>query len=420
MIFIFAISAILTSVMAQSELDEYVRRFRYRALELPPRNEALYVLGEKIFDDENLSGKRNINCNACHSPEGFSGDTLPLGVGEGARGLGSERVQSAGAVLARHSQNIYNVGFPEIKNHFWDGRVERTFNGHWRTPEPKLNGSRPELKEVAETFDNVTAVQSIFPFTDPKEMLGRGSKLSRIEAWDLVLNRIFNDKNKKEYELMFKSAFPGVEKYNIAHVGNALSHYMIHAFSAVDTPWDKYLRGQKGALTERMKRGGVIFHSKAGCFRCHNGDHFSNFTFHSVGVPQLGANDLGREFYDFRVAPLRNVGVTAPYMHSGVFKDIREVVEHYNDPVTSLRNFQWNPRHPRYRVTLPLDTDSVHMDDRESSLSPMLARHLGLNDQEKDDLICFLAVALTDVSLQNELKKQGVVDEISDCSPVTH
>src|SRR5690606_18282678 len=102
----------------------------------------------------------------------------------GAVGLAPRRFQSGGAVLARHTQNIYNVGHPEIRNHFWDGRVERTFSGHWRTPEPKLNGAQPELKEVAETFTNVTAVQSIFPFTDPKEMLGRGSKLSRIEAWD--------------------------------------------------------------------------------------------------------------------------------------------------------------------------------------------------------------------------------------------
>lgn len=416
---ILLILVILTPVFAQTDLDFYIERFRYKALVLPSKNHALYTLGEKLFKDENLSGKKNISCNSCHSPEGFSGDALPLGVGEGAVGLGPRRLQSSGALLARHTQNIYNVGHPEIKNHFWDGRVARTFEGHWQTPEPKFNGPNPELKVVADTFENITAIQAIFPFTSPEEMLGKGSKLSRLEAWDFVLQRIFTDKNQDSYQSLFKRAFPGVENFNIAHVGNALSHFMKYKFSAVNTPWDMYLKGRKEVLTERMKRGGVLFHSKAGCFRCHNGNHFTNFTLHSIGIPQIGANDMGNEFYDFRVPALRNVGVTAPFMHSGVFKNIREVVEHYNDPVSSLRNFQWNPRHPNYRVSLPLDTDSVHMDDRESSLSPMLARHLGLSADEKDDLICFLAVALTDASLQRVLKNKGVVNEISDCSPLT-
>lgn len=411
--------ATLTSVFAQSELDYYIERFRYKALKLPSKNHALYALGEKLFKDENLSGKRNISCQSCHSAEGFSGDSLPLGVGEGSVGFGPRRFQSGGSILARHTQNIYNVGHPEIRNHFWDGRVEKTFDGHWRTPEPKFNGSNPELKAVAETFENVTAVQSIFPFTDPKEMLGRGSKLSRLEAWDFVLGRIFDDKNKDTYRILFQRAFPDIKSYNIAHVGNALSHFMKFKFSAVNTPWDMYLRGRKDALSERMRKGAVLFHSKAGCFRCHNGDHFSNFTFHNVGIPQIGADDKGRASYAFRVPALRNVGVTTPFMHSGVFKTLPEVVNHYNDPVSSLRNFSWNPRHPHYRDSLPLDTDSVRNDNREGSLSPMLARNLELTPEEKDDLVCFLAVALTDVSLHRIIKNKGVVNEISDCSPLT-
>src|SRR5690606_12064286 len=111
--------------------------------------------------------------------------------------------------------------------------------------------------------------------------------------------------------------------------------------------------------------------------------------------------------------------VTAPYMHSGVFNTLQEVVNHYNDPVTSLRNFSWNSRHPHYRDSLPLDTDTVRNDNRERSLSNMLARNLELTSEEKDDLICFLAVGLTDISLHRVLRNKGVVNEISDCSPLT-
>lgn len=416
MILILFVISIITPSFAQSELDFYIQRFRYKALELPSKNHALYTLGEKLFKDENLSGKRNISCQSCHSPEGFSGDSLPLGVGEGAVGFGSRRFQSGGLVLKRHTQNIYNVGHPEIRNHFWDGRVARNFEG-WVTPEPKLNGAHPELKAVAETFQNITAVQAIFPFTSPEEMLGKTSRLSRLEAWDLVLRRIFNDKNKGSYLALFKRAFPGVENYNIAHVGNALTEFMKFKFSAVNTPWDMYLRGNRNALTERMKKGAVLFHSKAGCFRCHNGNHFTNFTFHNIGIPQIGDDDPGRGIYAFRVPSLRNVGLTSPYMHSGAFKTLKEVISHYNDPVGSLRSFKWNSRHPNYRTPLILDTDIVRNQRREDNLSRMLAKQLELSLEEQDDLLCFLGVALTDRSLQRTLKKKGAFNEITDCSP---
>ena len=416
MILILFVISIITPSFAQSELDFYIQRFRYKALDLPSKNYALYTLGQKLFQDKNLSGKRNISCESCHSAEGFAGDSLPLGVGEGAVGFGSRRFQSSGLVLKRHTQNIYNVGHPEIRNHFWDGRVSKNYEG-WITPEPKFNGKNPELKTVAETFQNITAVQAIFPFTSPEEMLGKTSKLSRLEAWDLVLARIFADKNKDTYSELFKRAYPGVENFNIAHVGNALSEFMKFKFSAINTPWDKYLRGDQKALTERMKKGAVLFHSKAGCFRCHNGDHFSNFSFHNIGVPQIGDDDQGRGRYTFRVPALRNVAVTAPYMHSGVFKTLKEVISHYNDPVGSLRNFQWDSHHPNYRSPLILDTDSVRNANREQSLSPMLARHLELSSEEQDDLLCFIGVALTDRSLQKVLVSKGFINEITDCSP---
>lgn len=409
--------ALMSPLYAQDDLDHYIQRFRYRPLELPAKRKALYDLGFKLFYDKGLSGKNNISCQSCHSLGGFSGDSLPLGLGEGAEGLGDKRFQKDGLVLARHTQSIYNVGLPGFTRFFWDGRVSMTREGVLMTPEPKFNGRNPELLEVVKTFESALVVQTIFPLTSPEEMLGKESKLTRIEAWELVMKKIFEGPFAATYKRMFREAYPGVEKYNIAHVGNAFAELIRHHFAATNTLWDLYLRGRKEVLSERMKRGAILFNTKGSCVFCHNGSHFTNQSFENIGVPQLGADDRGMSSYRFKVPPLRNVGVTAPYMHSGVFKTLKEVIQHYDDPVQSLRNFQWNPRHPNYNGPLNLDSDQVNNDNRERSLSPMLPRMLDLRPGEIDDLVCFLAVALTDVTLQNELIKKGIVNEISDCSP---
>jgi cytochrome c peroxidase len=132
---------------------------------------------------------------------------------------------------------------------------------------------------------------------------------------------------------------------------------------------------------------------------------------------EVTANTLDQ--YKFKVPPLRNIGLTAPYMHSGSLKSLWHVINHYNDPVASIRYFNWESRHPNYRDPLNLDTNSANVDNRESNLSRALARNLGLTMEQRYDLYCFLAVALTDVSLQKDLISKGVVNEVSDCSPRT-
>jgi cytochrome c peroxidase len=418
------LSAISVS-FAQSDLEYYIQRWRYKALDVPAKKTALYNLGVKLFSDKNLSGKNNISCQGCHSTEGFSADALPLGLGEGAEGLGARRTQKSGVLLSRHTQSLYNVGLAGFNDMFWDGRVAKDLFGGWRSPEPKFNGANPALKEIAETFTSALALQAVFPLVSPDEMLGKESKLTRMQAWDQVMSKIQTGPDAAVYKKLFKDAYPLVKDINIAHVGNAMAEFVRHKFLAVNTPWDMYLRGKKEMLTARMKRGAVLFHSRANCIFCHAGNQFTNFSFENVGTPQLNADDKGlfaltkkpADMYAFRVAPLRNVGVTAPYMHDGVFKTLHEVVDHYENPVASLRSFRWTSRYPNYRDPVNLDTSSANNDNREKTMSQMLARKLTLTADEKDDLVCFLAVALTDMSLQKELKKNGVVNEISDCSP---
>lgn len=425
MLILIGLLYLLPHSMAQTadrDLTQYVQMMNLKGLPAAPvKNEALYQLGLRLFYDRQLSGKDNISCHACHSLSGFSADTLPLAVGEGAEGLGTKRIQSQGALIPRHTPALYNLGLPGVGALFWDGRVMNHPQGGWLTPEEGLNGPNPKLAEIAKTLNGILAVQALFPMTSPEEMLGQGSPLSRVEAWEAVMDRLFNGRLGASYKRFFREAFPGVENFNIGHAGNAIAELERHHFLANNTPWDNYVRGEKKFMTERMKKGAVLFFGKASCTNCHTGDHFSSFGFQNIGIPQIGpgvknGDDLGRFDYRFRVSPLRNIALTAPYMHNGAFSTMWEVIDHYDHPMRSLHHFNWNPKHPRYREDLKLDERPETMMARTKTLATNLVRNLALSGDEKKDLYCFLMVGLTDLSKQVELTNKGVLDEIDDCS----
>ena len=415
----------------EKELGQYIEMMNLKKLPAPgQKNEPLYQLGLRLFYDTQLSGKENISCHSCHSLTGFSGDTLPLAVGEGAEGLATSRLQSQGALIPRHTPPLYNLGVDGVTALFWDGRVAFHPQGGWMTPEAGLNGPEPKLKEIAQTLDSLLAVQALFPMTSPEEMLGQGSPLSRVETWESVMSRLFSGRLGASYQRFFREAFPGVTRFNIGHAANAIAELERHHFVANNTPWDQYLDGNKRFMNERMKRGANIFLGKASCTNCHSGNHLSSFDFKSIGTPQIGPglsnqDDLGRmEFtkseshkYQFRVSPLRNMALTAPYMHSGAFKNMWEVIEHYNHPMRSLHHFEWNPKHPNYRQDLIHDSRWETMMERSKTLASNLPRDLNLTEEEKTDLYCFLMVGLTDLKFQKELLRREIMDVIPDCSP---
>lgn len=432
MLFILLLISSLAS-FAQAprrDLDTYIRMFSMSPLpELAPRREPLYQLGLKLFYDKKLSGKNNTSCGSCHALGTFSGDGLPLGVGEGAEGIAEKRHQAMGALLARHTPSLYNLGFPGVTALFWDGRVGLDFyRGGWATPEPGLNGPNPRFIDIAKTLTSPLAVQALFPISNPDEMLGRGSPLSNIEAWDSTMDRLLNGDMKATYNKLFSEAFPGVTRFNIGHVGNAIAELERVHFVANNTLWDIYLRGNKQILSERMKRGAIVYFTRGACINCHAGPHLTTFGYQNIGAPQIGpgarnGDDKGRaEFtgspehlYKFRVPPLRNIALTAPYMHSGAFSNMWQVIDHYDNPAASLMNFRWDPRHPRYRDNLFLEVNNNRA--RIDNLANNMPRALNLTPEEKTDLYCFLMVGLTDLRNQMELIQKGVLDEISDCSP---
>lgn len=431
--FIFSHSAAASNV--EKELDSYIKQFKIKSLPYPGnRNEAVFKLGLTLFFETALSGNNNISCHDCHSARSHTSDWLPLGLGEGATGIADFRNQAQGVILPRHTPHLFNAGFNDIPNLFWDGRLQYSPQGGWHTPEPLLNGPNPKAKDIAQTLDSLLAAQALFPISSPEEMAGKDSKLDNLTVWNNALTRIFESRFGKKYKEMFAAAYPGVEKYNIAHVANALAEFQRYQFLAINTPWDIYLRGRKELMSERMKRGAALFYSKGQCVNCHTGSHMSSFGFQNIMIPHLGpgktdGDDKGRfeatfnlsDIYKFRVTPLRNAALTPPYMHNGYLKTMWDVIAHYDHPMRSLMHSSWDPLgDARYSEPLVLDTNRERIMQRaRSAATPdMLPRFIRFTTEEATDLYCFLMVGLTDLSMQDFLNTPGVLDEIDDCSPL--
>jgi cytochrome c peroxidase len=146
-----------------------------------------------------------------------------------------------------------------------------------------------------------------------------------------------------------------------------------------DTPFDNYTSGKDTMqFSASAKRGQQIFNVKGKCFDCHFGPDFTNDFFRNIGIFNgKDLNDSGRfevtrnpeDIGRFKTPGLRNIAMTAPYMHNGMHKTLREVIDYYNEPDKFISN-------------------SVNRDT-------LLAKPLGLTEQEKKDLEAFL-LSLTD------------------------
>ncbi len=273
-----------------------------------PLTAAKAALGRRLFFDPILSADRAIRCATCHDPARAFADGRPRAVGvfgrEGPRGAPS----------------LLNAGY--ARRLFWDGR--------------------------ASSLD----AQVLQPIVNPTEM---GMSL------DSVVARL---RGSGEYRAAFAAAFPdGVTATNL---GRALASYVRTLLSG-GAPVDRFYDGDPAALGEDALRGFRLFVGKAGCNVCHLGALFSDDGFHNTGVGWGGA-DTGRHGVTgreedrgrFNTPSLRNVALTAPYMHDGSLATLDDVVAFY---------------------------------DRGGNPNPNLAREvrpLGLTTRERADLAAFL------------------------------
>lgn len=235
-------------------------------------------LGKRLFFDPLLSANGRISCASCHvPPKGFA-DPRPVSIGVG------------GKRGTRNAPSALNAAY--FSRQFWDGRA----------------GSLEE--------------QGIGPLTNPVEMANPSNHA--------VVDRL---KKKPVYRRLFQSTFGG--GVSIDRIVQAIAAYertLVTPLSA----YDQFLMGNQSALTPQEKRGFTLFKGKGRCVLCHNGVLLSDQGYHNLGVE--GSKDVGRYAVThdpldkgrFRTPGLRNVALTAPYMHDGSVKTLMEVVEFYN------------------------------------------------------------------------------------------
>ncbi len=241
-------------------------------------------LGRLLFFDKRMSADNTISCSTCHIPALAFTDGQPVSAG-------IKRQQGG-----RSAPTSINRGFSEVQ--FWDGRA-------------------PTLED-----------QSVGPLTNPIE--------HGFPDNDAVVARI----NKiAGYKKLFKDAFR-TKNINIQHVGKAIASFQRTLISG-NSPFDRFdYEGDAKAISESAKRGKKLFFDKARCNLCHFGTNFSDEKFHNIGIGWGGETvDVGRyhvskdqkDIGAFKTPTLREISMTAPYMHDGRFATLEEVVDHYNN-----------------------------------------------------------------------------------------
>ena len=243
-------------------------------------------LGRYLFFDPLLSADGSISCASCHQPDkGFS-DGLPRSIGVG------------GAEVARAAPSLWNVAF--LKHFFWDSRST--------TLEDQVLGPLYAPDEMANTPDNLLT----------------------------ALNANANYRN------LFQQAFDPRPEGRIAldEVYLALTAFQSSLIS-LNSRYDRYAHGYHAALTQPEIEGLNIFRSfVARCAECHTPPLFTNQQVAVIGAPEPEGRpfDVGaaqtfaaeKLTGGFKVPTLRNIDLTAPYMHSGLFDNLRDAADFYN------------------------------------------------------------------------------------------
>jgi len=385
---------------------------------------ALVSLGRMLFFDKVLSGNRDVSCGSCHSPTAHTGDDASLAVGTGALINGGVRTLGTGRQFTpRNAPSLFSVGLKPFYM-FWDGRVnEESGPGRFNTPVGSV---------LPSGVTSLLAAQAMIPVTNRVEMRGNPGdhdvlgNLNEIaqpadtqvaEIWTAVMHRILAIPS---YVQMFATAYPSIstDRLGFEHAANAIAAFETQTFTKTNTPFDRYLAHEDNALSLDAKRGALLFFTTARCASCHNGPLLGAQSFASVAVPQLGPGtgnaaplDVGRgdetvsgggpsrfpKFF-FRVAPLRNVELTAPYMHNGAYPTLEAVVRHYNNVDSAVKSYDVNQLPPSLQSTYHGDAATVSA--LLTSLDPRLQQPMRLTVDQQRQIVAFLK-SLTDPSARD-------------------
>jgi len=383
---------------------------------------AMASLGKMLFFDKILSGNRDVSCASCHSPAAHTGDDGSLAVGTGATITGGVRTLGTGRQFTpRNAPPLFSVGLKPFYM-FWDGRVNEELGpGRFNTP---LGTSLPP------GVTSLLAAQAMIPVTNRIEMRGNAgdrdvfgnvNELAQpadaqvADIWKAVMRRVLAI---PAYAQMFAAAYPSLsqDRLGFEHAANAIAAFETQALTKTNSAFDRYLAREDNALTLDAKHGALLFFTTARCASCHNGPLLGAQSFASVAVPQLGPGsgsaaplDVGRgdetvsgqsrfpRFF-FRVAPLRNVELTAPYMHNGAYPNLEAVVRHYNNVDSAVKSYDVNQLPQSLRSTYHGDATTIT--SLLTSLDPRLQQPMRLTADEQRQIVAFLK-SLTDPSARD-------------------
>ncbi len=325
-----------------------------------PMTQEKVVLGRHLFYDKRLSGNGTFACSSCHLQSRAFADPLPRGVG------------STGEVHPRGSMSLANVAYS-----------------------PALTWGNPNMKSLEQ--------QALVPMfgEEPVELGLAGQE-------EALLKRLGGD---ARYRRMFAAAFPAeAVPLNVRNLTKAVASFERTLISGA-SPFDRAQRGEVGAMSVSAKRGEELFFSeRLECFHCHGGFNFTGTVdnvgrgfaeveFHNTGLYNIGGkggfpkeNPGLREFTQraedegkFKAPTLRNIALTAPYMHDGSIATLEGVLEHY---AAGGRTITAGP-HAGVGSTNPNKSEFIN--------------GFELTAQERQDVIAFLN-SLTDSTFIRDLR----------------
>jgi cytochrome c peroxidase len=224
-------------------------------------------------------------------------------------------------------------------------------------------------------------LQALEPIKALEEM--RGTAYSEQEALDTVVARL---RAIPEYVALFGEAFG--TSVSPQGIGQAIAAFE-RSLVAMNSPFDRFRSGDTGALTDQQRRGMEQF-DDAGCDRCHDGVMFSDFDLHAEGVAEhglLNAPDSGDGRFRFRTPTLRNIALTALYMHNGTLATLEDVLSFYDEGRSRNPNVA-NQGRQRGGGSARLDRSFRRVDN--------------MSEGEMRDIVAFLD-ALTDTGFDKDI-----------------
>ncbi|RBO53167.1 methylamine utilization protein MauG [Rhodovulum sp. BSW8] len=349
------------------------------------------AFGEALFFDVNLSKTRSQACATCHDPARAFTDPRPTAAGRavslGADGhsLGDRNAPTAAYAMfsptfARRADGSY------VGGQFHDGRAAGLAE---QAGGPPLNPIEMGLADVNEA----------------------AARILENPRYDATLDALYGPGTASDPEAVYRAATSAIAAFEATDL-----------FAPFDSRYDRYLRGEV-QLTDEEELGRVLFFSQqfTNCNLCHQlrrspmaaDETFTDYSYHNIGVPAntaaravtgITATDLGllanqavddpAEAGKFKVPGLRNVAVTGPYMHNGVFEDLRTVILFYNKYNSKAAARQINPE-TGAPWAAPEVPDTLSMDE--------LTTGPALDDERIDALVAFLGT-LTDRRYEDLLK----------------